>query len=58
MKITNPLETVVNFFRLSISRHLKIKLVGDKMDDIFNYLSINDRIATGGQPTEQQLVSI
>ena len=58
MNTTNPLETVVNFLRLSISRYLKIKLVGEKMDDIFNYLSISDRIATGGQPTEQQLVSI
>ena len=28
------------------------------MDDIFNYLWIEDRLSTGGQPTESQLVSL
>ena len=58
MNITNPLITVINFLKLFVSRYLKINLIGDTMDDIFNYLSISDLLATGGQPTEQQFISI
>lgn len=58
VNITNPWETVISFVKLSISRYLKIDLIGETMDNIFNYLSLSDRIATGGQPTKQQLVSI
>lgn len=58
MALTNPWEMIVDFLKLFISRYLNINLIGNKMDDIFNFLSISDRLATGGQPTERQLISL
>ena len=32
-----------------------INLMGDKIENIFNFLQLSDSIATGGQPTKKQL---
>ncbi|VEP14405.1 conserved hypothetical protein [Hyella patelloides LEGE 07179] len=58
MAITNLFPTFVDFFRLTVSRYLGINLMGEKIENIFNYLWLNNKIATGGQPTEKQLVLI
>ena len=55
MKLTNPFITLLNFFKLSISRYTPINLMGKQLDDIFNFLPISNSVATAGQPTEQQL---
>ena len=51
-------KTIINFFWLTINRYLGINLMGNRIENIFNYLWLNDKIATGGQPTEQQLALI
>jgi len=58
MQLTNPLKTLLNFFKLSISRYTKIDLVGEQLDSIFNFLQLSDRVATAGQPTEKQFLSV
>ena len=58
MQLTNPLKTLFNFFKLSISRYTKIDLVGEGLDSIFNFLQLSDRVATAGQPTEKQFLSV
>ena len=52
MNLTNPVKTIFNFFKLSIDRYLGINTMGDKIENIFNYLKLSETIATGGQPTE------
>lgn len=58
MKITNPGATIVNFIKLVFTRYMGINLMGEKIENIFNYLKISNQIATGGQPTEEQLALI
>ena len=55
MNLTNPIQTIFNFLKLSINRYLGINTMGDKLENIFNYLKLSEAIATGGQPTENQL---
>ena len=55
MKLTNPFKTLFNFLKLSISRYTPINLMGEQLDNIFNFLPISNSVATAGQPTEQQL---
>ena len=55
MALTNFTKTIVDFFKLTITRYTGINLMGEKIENIFNYLSRNEKIATGGQPTEKQL---
>ena len=52
MNLSNPLKTIFDFLKLSINRYLGINTMGDKLENIFNYLQLSDFIATGGQPTE------
>lgn len=58
MAIANLPKTIINFFKLTINRYLGINLMGNSIENIFNYLPIDDKIATGGQPTEKQLALI
>ena len=55
MAITNFFETIADFFKLTITRNTGINLMGERIENIFNYLYLNEKIATGGQPTEKQL---
>lgn len=55
MNLTNPFRTIFNFLKLSLNRYLGINTMGDKVENIFNYLKLSELIATGGQPTEHQL---
>ena len=58
MAIANLPKTIINFSKLTINRYLGIKTMPNSIENIFNYLLIDDKIATGGQPTEQQLAAI
>ncbi len=58
MKLANPIQTVFRFIKLSISQYTPIDLMGNKLEDIFNFLEISPSIASAGQPTESQLLSI
>ncbi len=55
MKITNPFRTVVTFVKLSISLYLGLNLMGERLEDIFNFLKLSDYVVTAGQPTAKQL---
>lgn len=58
MNLTNPIQTIFRFIKLSISQYTPIDLMGNNLADIFNFLKLSDKIATAGQPTESQLSSI
>jgi protein tyrosine phosphatase (PTP) superfamily phosphohydrolase (DUF442 family) len=58
MNLTNPVQTIFRFIRLSISQYTPIDLMGNKLGDIFNFLELSKKIATAGQPTESQLLSV
>ena len=50
----NTLKTVWGFLLRSVEKHTPLKLRSRGIEDIYNYRRISDRIATSGQPTEQQ----
>lgn len=58
MNLTNPVQTIINFFKLTISRYSGLNLMGEKIEDIFNFLKLTDVIATSGQPTEKQFAIV
>jgi protein tyrosine phosphatase (PTP) superfamily phosphohydrolase (DUF442 family) len=49
---------ILNFVRLSISNILKINLMGEQIENIYNFIQLSDRIATAGQPTIEQYPAI
>jgi protein tyrosine phosphatase (PTP) superfamily phosphohydrolase (DUF442 family) len=58
MNLTNPIRTIFRFIKLSISQSTPIDLMGNQLEDIFNFLELSPSITTAGQPTESQLLSI
>ena len=58
MNLTNPIQTIFRFIKLSISQYTPIDLMGNNVADIFNFLELTPATATAGQPTEAQLFSI
>ncbi|MGB1256098.1 MAG: hypothetical protein ACPG51_09535 [Thiolinea sp.] len=48
----NTLKTVLGFITSVLERHTPLKLSGSGIEDTYNYLKINDQLATSGQPTE------
>ncbi len=58
MNLTNPIQTIFRFIKLSISQYTPLDLMGNKLGDIFNFLELSEKIATAGQPTESQLLSV
>jgi len=55
---TNQFAGIYNFLKLFMSNSLPINLVGDRIEDIYNFLKISDSIATAGQPTAAQFSAI
>jgi protein tyrosine phosphatase (PTP) superfamily phosphohydrolase (DUF442 family) len=47
-------RTVIGYLRTIVTRYTPLDLSRASLDGIFNYLPINDSIATSGQPTEVQ----
>lgn len=54
ISITN----IYNFIKLFMNNALPINIGGNKIEDIYNFLKISDSIATAGQPTAEQFLSI
>lgn len=54
----NPLISILNFGRLSIGNILKMNLMGEQIENIYNFLQLSDRIAIAGQPTLAQYPTI
>ena len=50
----STLKTVFGFLLRSVEKHTPLTLRSTRIEDIYNYRKISDRIATSGQPTEQQ----
>ena len=55
---THPFQAILDFLKLFASRVLRINLMGNKLEDIYNYLQLSDSIATAGQPAEDQFLAI
>jgi protein tyrosine phosphatase (PTP) superfamily phosphohydrolase (DUF442 family) len=66
MKINRSIVFLANFLKLSIGNILGINLMGERIEDIYNFLQLSDsseptlreRIATAGQPTVSQYPAI
>jgi protein tyrosine phosphatase (PTP) superfamily phosphohydrolase (DUF442 family) len=57
-RIVNVLRTVWDYAKLSVQHNTGIKLVGESLESIFNFLPLSETLITAGQPTEQQLVMV
>jgi protein tyrosine phosphatase (PTP) superfamily phosphohydrolase (DUF442 family) len=57
-RLQNVLRTVWNYTKLSIERRTSLKLMGDSLENIFNFRRLSDTLITAGQPTEQQLAIV
>jgi protein tyrosine phosphatase (PTP) superfamily phosphohydrolase (DUF442 family) len=58
MNLTNPIQTIFRFLKLSISQYTPIDLMGKDLENIFNFRQLSRSIATAGQPTALQLASV
>jgi protein tyrosine phosphatase (PTP) superfamily phosphohydrolase (DUF442 family) len=54
----NVIRTVLDYTKLSIHHNTGIKLVGESLESIFNFLALSETLITAGQPTEQQLATV
>ena len=54
----NTLKTILGFLVSVIDKYSPLKLRGDSIEDIYNYLRISDTLSISGQPTENQFYSI
>jgi protein tyrosine phosphatase (PTP) superfamily phosphohydrolase (DUF442 family) len=52
------LRTVWDCAKLSVHHNTEIKLVGESLESIFNFLALSETLITAGQPTEQQLAMV
>ena len=50
----NTLKTVWGFLVRAAEKHTPLSLRSQTVEDTFNYLKIDETLATSGQPTEQQ----
>lgn len=51
-------KNIYGFVKLSLNNALPVNIVGNSMEDIYNYLKVSDSIATSGQPTKEQFSAI
>jgi len=54
----NIIQNISGFLKLSVNNILRINIMGNKIEDIYNYQKISDSIATSGQPTKEQFSAI
>jgi protein tyrosine phosphatase (PTP) superfamily phosphohydrolase (DUF442 family) len=54
----NLLRMFWDYTKLSIHRNTRLKLVGESLESIFNFLALSETLITSGQPTEQQLATV
>ncbi|MGB1258078.1 MAG: protein tyrosine phosphatase family protein [Thiolinea sp.] len=50
----NTFKTLLGFVASVLEKYTPLQISGGKLEDTYNYLRIDDRIATSGQPTESQ----
>lgn len=50
----NIIQNISGFFKLYINNILPINIMGNNIEDIYNFLKISEFIATSGQPTKEQ----
>lgn len=55
---TNIAKTSWGFFISLIEKYTPLRFRGDAIESVFNYLPIDGRLCTSGQPTEQQFANI
>lgn len=58
MSHLNTLRTTFGYAWTFVVRHLPSFLQGNELAHIFNFLPIDERVATSGQPTESQLAAL
>jgi protein tyrosine phosphatase (PTP) superfamily phosphohydrolase (DUF442 family) len=58
MRLINILRTIWDYGRLSVHHNTGIKLVGESLESMFNFLPLSATLITAGQPTEQQLQTV
>jgi protein tyrosine phosphatase (PTP) superfamily phosphohydrolase (DUF442 family) len=58
MRIFNVIRTFWDYSKLSVESNTGIKLMGDSLENIFNFRRLSETLITAGQPTEQQLVTV
>ena len=51
-------KTILGFLGSVLEKYTPFKISGDSVEDIYNYLEIDDNLATSGQPNEKQFVLI
>ena len=54
VKYANTLKTTVGFVRSVLARFLPFLARNERLDDIYNFLEIEDVYSTSGQPSESQ----
>jgi protein tyrosine phosphatase (PTP) superfamily phosphohydrolase (DUF442 family) len=52
------LNNIYGLIKLFVANIFPWKLLGENMQDIYNYIKISDFIATSGQPTKEQFPAI
>ncbi len=50
----NSIKTTFGFLGSVIEKHTSLRFSGIELEDIYNYVEINESLATSGQPNEQQ----
>ena len=50
----NTLKTTLGFLGAVLQKYTPLTFHGDSLEEVYNYLQIDERIATSGQPTEAQ----
>ena len=53
--MANTFNTLLGYYATRVRKRLGWSGNLRGLDDIFNYVQLDDRVATSGQPTEQQL---
>ena len=58
MSHLNTLRSTIGFFRTLVTRYTPFDLSTPSIDGIFNFVRIDERWITSGQPTEEQLALV
>lgn len=57
-RLSTILKTTWGYLSTLTEKHTSLKLRGDALEDIFNYLPIHDTLSSSGQPTPAQFRAI
>ena len=51
-------KTILGFFGAVLEKYTPLRFSGNSIEDIYNYLQIDDALATSGQPNQEQFTLI